>query len=100
MPRILDKNGRELHGGDRVERVFPSGKSGGMVGEILDKGSDTFWSDGTFWVRWNKRSGLASVFRAKRRRFTRTYRCNDLELVETAKEAVTTGCQEGHPSSV
>lgn len=79
-PQIQDRHGKPLSVGDQVERVFESGKTGGMVGKVFHLGERV-------WVEWGRRNSLG-YFEA-RRRFTlrRSYRCDDLELIDdTEKE--------------
>jgi hypothetical protein len=80
MPRILDKNGRALSVGDPVQHE-PSGRPGCVAQSgshvVVDLSRQGRLLDGrsACWINPN------------------THRCNDVELVETAKEAAT-GCQE------
>jgi len=76
-PKVYDAKGRVLEVGSRVERVFPSGKTGGSVGEV-----DEISGHDTVAVVWNPRYLLRSFFETERR-FTpwRSYRCPDLLLI-------------------
>jgi hypothetical protein len=92
MPRILGKNGRELREGAKVERAFSSGKRGGIVGEVVVA------TKLDVMVKWPGPSWSFDFYKPRRHALLRrAFVCNDLELVQTAKEAVTTGCQEGSP---
>jgi len=76
-PKVYDAKGRVLEEGSRVERVFSSGVTGGLLGEV-----DEINPDGTVWVTWNPHTLLRSWFGAVRR-FTlrRSYRVDDLLLI-------------------
>lgn len=86
MPRILDKNGRELREGAKVERSFPNGKTGGIVGEVVVA------TKLDVMVKWPGRSWDFDFYKPSLDSLLkRTYRCNDLELVDPpAEEAAST----------
>jgi len=83
MPKVYDKNGRELTVGVRVVRVLPNGRTGNVVGKVrLLGGVDP----GDVYVKWPGRP-YGSPFKS-RRRFTpsRTYTCRDLLLIDSPTE--------------
>ena len=83
-PRILDKNGRELSVGDRVQR------SDGETGEVIGRPS-AFDQRVQVTSPEGHEDGGWRLFETE----PVVLRCNDLELVETAKEAVSTATTKG-----
>jgi len=83
MPKVYDKDGRELTVGARVERVLPNGKLGGLPGRYV--GLSGGHRDVA--VEWDCRSGVNVGFIATRRRapFTRSLTC-DLLLIYSPTE--------------
>lgn len=80
MPKVYDKDGRELTVGARVERVFPNGRTGGMTGRFI--GLSGGHRDVA--IEWDARGGPTIGFHPVHRRFpfSRAFTCPNLQLID------------------
>ena len=93
-PRILDAKGRELSKGDRVVRHFPSGVSGTIVGEVLASTKlDVL-------IEWAGPNPSHRFYKPQRDSLLRrTYRCPDLELLQSPRQEAATAANERSSAS-
>lgn len=79
MPKVYDKDGRELVVGARVERIFANGLRGRMAGRYTG-----LCDHREVAVEWDACGGPTIGFLRVRRRFpfSRAFTCPDLKLIE------------------